>query len=611
MHGAPRGVDVIKLLTSVRARLALVIVLAVVPVAGLLVYEAGERRRSELLEAERDAARVVVTTHDAIVAQARQLLATIARIPAVRARDTGGCDRMLAEIRSANPRYANLGAVTPDGAVFCSALPLAAPLNLADRDYVARALATREFAAGGYQIGRITGRPGVNFGMPALDDRGAVAAVVFAALDLEWLNELSSRLSLPSGSTLTALDRHGVVLVRHPDARRWVGHAVAGTELFTAVQRSAADTAVELPGLDGVRRLYVVAPLGGPETAAYVAVGIPREIADAPAVQMLRRGLPIAGAAFVLALVVAGLGAEVTVLRPAAALVRAARRLAAGDRSTRTGLAHTASEIGQLAAAFDAMAASLMAQEHALRDAERARSALEVARRLQQALLPSGAPRLPGLDVAALCEPSERVGGDYFDYLHLGGGRVAFVVADVSGHGVASALVVAGLRATLHGSLRATGAPALVVDEANTHLMRDLSDAGMFVTLFLGVYHRGSHELVYVNAGHPPPFLLRADGAIERLTTGGPILGAFGDARWEQDSCTFDAGSTLAVFTDGLTEAGRVGAQLGEASVERVLRATHGTAAAVQAAIMNGLAAHLGDARPGDDVTVMVVRPTA
>ena len=97
------------------------------------------------------------------------------------------------------------------------------PVYVGDRIYFRRALETRDFAIGEYQVGRITGKASVNFGYPVLDDAGHVRAVVVAALDLAWLSELANQAGLPTGSMLTVIDRNGTILSRYPDEGKWVG----------------------------------------------------------------------------------------------------------------------------------------------------------------------------------------------------------------------------------------------------------------------------------------------------------------------------------------------------------------------------------------------------
>ena len=243
-----------------------------------------------------------------------------------------------------------------------------------------------------------------------------------------------------------------------------------------------------------------------------------------------------------------------------------------------------------------------------LRASERMRSELAVARQLQTSLLPSVAPHVPGLALVGTCQPSGQVGGDYFDYVALPDGHLGLVIADVSGHGVGSAIVMAGLRSTLHAEVRGDLSPAQVLERANEVLVRDFPSE-MFVSVFLARYDPATGGLAYCNAGHPPPFLVSgADGSVERLARGGLILGVMPNMTYDAGHARLDPGATLTLYTDGITEARNVhGAFLGEAALKTIIRDDgHRGAAALHAAILGGLNGHLAGASAADDVTLVV-----
>src|SRR5262249_25453786 len=153
--------------------------------------------------------RLVSAGYERLIEDARQLVVSLARLPAVRERNRVACNALFTDLLTQHSSYSNLGVVDADGNVLCSALPITDPVYLGDRGYFRRVLETRDFAVGEYQIGRITGKATVNFGFPVLDDAGDVRAVVFAALDLAWLSALGSQAGLPPGSMLTVIDRQG------------------------------------------------------------------------------------------------------------------------------------------------------------------------------------------------------------------------------------------------------------------------------------------------------------------------------------------------------------------------------------------------------------------
>ena len=223
---------------NLRLRLLLLVLLAVLPALGLVTYTAGEERRILEANVQSEAlrvARLAADKQEQFIEGARQLLFGLAQLPEVRRGDSAACSALFASLLQEYPRYANLGAIRLDGDIFCSALPMNAPVNAADRAFFQRALETRTFAVGDYQVGRITGKATVNFGLPVLDPSGQTQAVVFAALDLAWLNELAADAELPEGAALTVIDRGATVLARYPDAGQWIGRAMPDQPLVATI----------------------------------------------------------------------------------------------------------------------------------------------------------------------------------------------------------------------------------------------------------------------------------------------------------------------------------------------------------------------------------------
>ena len=246
-----------------------------------------------------------------------------------------------------------------------------------------------------------------------------------------------------------------------------------------------------------------------------------------------------------------------------------------------------------------------------VRESERIRSELEIAHRLQQSLLPTVTPMIPGLALTGSCEPAGRVGGDYFDFFSLPAGALGLVIADVSGHGVSSAIVMAGLRATLHAEIREEFAPARVLAVANRVLARDFGDSGMFVSVFLAKYEPDTGVLTYTNAGHPPPLLV--DGqAVQRLTRGGLVLGVAADADYESDVASLGPGAMLVLYTDGLTEARWADSTFfSEVALTRIIKAGGRLdAAGLHRTILAAVRDHRSGAAPDDDVTLVVASRT-
>ncbi|MBI4572142.1 MAG: GAF domain-containing protein [candidate division NC10 bacterium] len=361
--------------SSLRVRIPLLVLLATIPALVLILYTVSEQRRDERADAEREGllwVRQVSHEHERLIDGARQLLVALAHLPAVHDQDAQACRSLFAKILGDFPHYAGLAAQTPQGEIFCSSRPTPGPVRVADREYFQRTLATRDFTVSGYLIGRVTGRPVMALTYPALDQAGNVRAVVFAGLDLRWLNRLAVRAQLPPGSVFLLVDRNGTILARSPDSESWIGKPVRETPLFQAMRAQQGEGTLEVRDQDGVPRLYGFSPLQGAPGVrdVYVAVGIPTQVAFASSHRALTRGLALLGLVSFLALATAWVGGNAVILGPVRELVTATKRLGAGDLSARTGLAAGPGELNQLASAFDEMAAALERQSDERRRAE-------------------------------------------------------------------------------------------------------------------------------------------------------------------------------------------------------------------------------------------------
>lgn len=201
--------------------------------------------------------------------------------------------------------------------------------------------------------------------------------------------------------------------------------------------------------------------------------------------------------------------------------------------------------------------AELIRAEAALRESElknyRMELELHYAAEIQARLLPRGYPLIPGFDLAASCLPAKQVGGDFFDWLEVCPGVWALSLGDVMGKGLAAAMLMATVRA----SIRALGhhRPSEAIRRAETALQPDLDNAESFVTLFLGQLNTENRLLTFVDCGHGFVFLRRRDGTVEELAPRGLPLGVPGDKECQEGTLRFAIGDTLVLYSDGLIDA--------------------------------------------------------
>jgi phosphoserine phosphatase RsbU/P len=237
---------------------------------------------------------------------------------------------------------------------------------------------------------------------------------------------------------------------------------------------------------------------------------------------------------------------------------------------------------------------------------------LEVAREIQQAMLPDGTWSGAGVEAFGLTKPANTVGGDFYDILPRPDGRVIVALGDVAGKASPAALLMALLLAMLRTLVDEGLAPAALVTRLNVQVTRH-APPSRFITLFLASYDPVTGNLQFVNAGHTPPLLRRQSGTFERLSTGGIALGMFEGSSYEAGEVYMAPGDALVMYSDGITEAENpAGDPFDEAGLERTLALHAGTFQTVSAgvigrAIFDAVEHHRRDSRLADDLTVLVL----
>jgi serine phosphatase RsbU (regulator of sigma subunit)/catechol 2,3-dioxygenase-like lactoylglutathione lyase family enzyme len=207
---------------------------------------------------------------------------------------------------------------------------------------------------------------------------------------------------------------------------------------------------------------------------------------------------------------------------------------------------------------FDEVTSSIEAQrrEHQRRLEAEQRSAqeLEIAKRVQSRLFPQNLPKLTTLDYAGVCQQARQVGGDYYDFLSLGNNRLGLIIGDISGKGIAAALLMANLQANLRSQCAVHRDDPLRLLRAVNRLFCENTPNGSFATLFFAEYDDASRRIRYANCGHLCGLVLRANSRIESLHATATILGAFQEWDCEIGECQLEPGDTFVLYTDGVTE---------------------------------------------------------
>jgi FixJ family two-component response regulator len=231
------------------------------------------------------------------------------------------------------------------------------------------------------------------------------------------------------------------------------------------------------------------------------------------------------------------------------------------------------------------------------------------ARVVQSGLLPQVKPPLETLDYAGKCIQARTVGGDYYDFLHMGPGEVGFVLADVSGKGIAAALLMANLQGSLHSEHGANSKDlSQLLASVNRHFYKHTSK-DRYAACFFGQYSDAARKLRYVNCGQCPPLLLRKGGAVERLESTATVLGLFWDWECSVAEAQLEAGDVLCIYTDGITETtGHNGEEFGETRLLETLRKNRDLEAAGMLQSLENAAEQFRSGEQDDDLTLVIAR---
>jgi serine phosphatase RsbU (regulator of sigma subunit)/catechol 2,3-dioxygenase-like lactoylglutathione lyase family enzyme len=262
---------------------------------------------------------------------------------------------------------------------------------------------------------------------------------------------------------------------------------------------------------------------------------------------------------------------------------------------------------------FDEVTHAVEAQRRAVAEKmeteRRAAQELDIAKQVQARLFPQTLPPLKTLEYAGICRQARQVGGDYYDFLELGKARLGFVIGDISGKGIAAALLMANLQANLRSqSAIAVDQPQRLLRSVNQLFCENTTD-GAFATLFFAEYDDAARRLRYANCGHLPALLLRCDNSLERLDSTATVLGVFKNWDCSIGESHLTPGDTLALYTDGITESfNDVGEEFGE---ERLVEALRRGAGLSSRALLQDIVDEVRQFSPReqrDDITLIIVK---
>jgi signal transduction histidine kinase len=366
------------IVTSLRSRLIFLILMAVIPAFGLILYSAAKHRQLTASQVKQNAlvaARVIASEQDRVLENAHEFLVTLARVPQIRGNDKAACRKILSGLLE--PRYADLVVADKNGNPLCTALPAGSSLASSKGLHHTRSVETYDFTVGSLRYDPANGKILLDVGYPVSEQAGTVRAVVSAALDLTWINHVAVEGHLYPGATFTLVGSSGMVLLRYPDGADWIGKSIFSEGMEQSIASRDTEKTIEAAGPDGIRRLFAFSrlknPVGG--QTVYAAIDLPAALAFAKTREILNQNLIALGVLSAIILSLAWFGVDVFVLRQIRDIIAATNKVAAGNLGARTTLAYDSNELGQMARAFDNLASALEKRET---------EAVESAKQIQQ-----------------------------------------------------------------------------------------------------------------------------------------------------------------------------------------------------------------------------------
>ncbi len=239
----------------------------------------------------------------------------------------------------------------------------------------------------------------------------------------------------------------------------------------------------------------------------------------------------------------------------------------------------------------------------------RVQEEMKLANRIQNDLMPKEIPQFKGYQLAGRSIPAKEIGGDYFDFVKMEDGSVAFCIADVSGKGLPAALLMANLQATLRGQAFLKASPTNCISFAN-NLLYTNTDSSKYATLFYGILNTKENIIKYCNAGHNPPFLFNNKSWSKRLDIGGVVVGMLPNFPFQEGNINMNKNDLLILYSDGVTEAMNAREEeFGEEKMLNIIRTyLKSSSDEIMQKILDEVKEHSKGVEQSDDITIMVIK---
>jgi two-component system, cell cycle sensor histidine kinase and response regulator CckA len=366
---------------SIHTHLVILMFLLTLPFMILIVHS-GIVQRSEAIEnAKKESLKfisIIAGEQQSMVSGVEQLVMALSFLPELQSRNVEATDTILVDLMKKNPQYTNIAVMDKDGWVWGTAAAFTGKLSLGDRKYFKDAVRTGEFSSGEFTIGRISGKPIINFGYPVKDRSNRLIAVIGAAFDLEYIRHNFKKMNLPAGSSFSVMDRTGITLYTDlSDNRsgRLAEKHDSDIQIFNKMKDGPDEGTFEAVGNEGTPLFIAYKKIGLPnesEPYLYIRSSIPRNSAASGANAAMIKNLAVLISFSLVWLLLSWFIGKLIILNPIRLLRTASQQLAAGADVVNVSSIVRGGEFGELALAFDHMAETLVQREAAKNAAETA-----------------------------------------------------------------------------------------------------------------------------------------------------------------------------------------------------------------------------------------------
>ena len=360
------------LFSSIRVKLITLLLFIIIPAIAITFYIGMKQRERAKNSVSHDTvmlAKSIGDIQNSVIKKGKDILFTLSLIPHFKDHDSDYSSKILRDLIEKSPEFIGFAAYRMDGKIFASSDPSLPPIDISDSPYFKEIIRSHKFTVSDFLIGRVTGKPTILLAHPVLDSEKRMRAILVAGIDLNWVKNFIEKMDLSPGTSLTIIDKKGMVLFRHPEGEKFVGKNFPEAGITKTVLSKREGTS-ESMGLDGVKKLFGFTPFGHESISGYVMVGIPKKLAFKEIDKMLLTTILLLCVIGGIGIVAVFVGGNLLIRNPIKRLLKVTEEISKGNLTLRTGLNYSRGEIGGLSQAFDRMAESLLRRDEEIEKRE-------------------------------------------------------------------------------------------------------------------------------------------------------------------------------------------------------------------------------------------------